>query len=246
MIKLPILLAAAVFYDRAFTPPTLPPSPDEQKPTLAEICSDRFIGWYETLLTRPVLLLWLRVSAIPQSPAHDRLSVHDQITYGAFTLTEAAALLRVAGNPDPQLAAPHLTKTFLLGTALTLTGAALRLACFRALGRHFTFALSLRADHTLITHGPYAVVRHPAYTGGGLTVLGSALALLGDGSWWRAGGYATLWGAFLSVNLAVCSAFLVRGLARGPMEDAYLERRFGEHWVRWAREVPYRYIPGVC
>jgi protein-S-isoprenylcysteine O-methyltransferase Ste14 len=77
-------------------------------------------------------------------------------------------------------------------------------------------------------------------------VLGSALALLGDGSWWRAGRYATLWGAFLTVDLAVCSMFLVRGFARGPTEDTYLERRFGEHWVRWAREVPYRYVPGVC
>ncbi|MGW5049886.1 methyltransferase family protein [Actinokineospora sp. NPDC004072] len=44
-------------------------------------------------------------------------------------------------------------------------GIALRFAAIRALGRQYTHQVVKRADHELVTHGPYRVLRHPAYTG---------------------------------------------------------------------------------
>ena len=39
----------------------------------------------------------------------------------------------------------------------------------------FTFEMSIRKDHMLITSGPYGVVRHPGYTGFLLVVIGMLL-----------------------------------------------------------------------
>jgi protein-S-isoprenylcysteine O-methyltransferase Ste14 len=33
---------------------------------------------------------------------------------------------------------------------------------------------------------------------------------------------------------------------RGAKEDVYLKAQFGEQWERFAKQVPYRYIPGIC
>ncbi|KAJ7133308.1 hypothetical protein C8R44DRAFT_899693 [Mycena epipterygia] len=139
----------------------------------------------------------------------------------------------------------RITPTFLLGTSLIAAGAIIRFRCFREMGRHFTFSLSLRDGHTLITTGPYAVVRHPSYTGGNMKVLGTVLTLMCDGSWWFGGGHAMLWGRFLAVNCIASSILLVRAYLRGTKEDAYLKKAFGEQWVQFAKIVPYMYIPGV-
>ncbi|KAJ6525863.1 hypothetical protein DFH09DRAFT_1188099 [Mycena vulgaris] len=223
--KLPVLLGGAVFYDRSCTPPTPPPTPDQQRRV------EKQIGWYEVFMSRPILPPWLR------------------IVYWAFTVTEAALItvgyfthaVRTNAEPHP---ASRLSGAFLLGTGLVVAGSALRLRCFRELGSHFTFALTLRTDHTLVTTGPYAVVRHPAYTGGIMALLGAVLTFLCDGSWWWGGGCTTAWGTFLALNFVI-SAALCAFAIRGAKEDTYLEKFFGERWARYARDVPYRYIPGV-
>ena len=54
-------------------------------------------------------------------------------------------------------------------------GGYIRWACYRALGRLFTFEMSIRDNHELVTDGPYGWVRHPAYTGILLIVAGVIL-----------------------------------------------------------------------
>ena len=43
------------------------------------------------------------------------------------------------------------------------------------MGSLFTFETSIRKGHTLITSGPYAIVRHPSYAGFTLVVIGMFL-----------------------------------------------------------------------
>ncbi|KAJ6523879.1 hypothetical protein DFH09DRAFT_1190033 [Mycena vulgaris] len=227
LLKLPVLLGGAVFYDRSCTPPTPPPTPDQQRRAKKQI------GWYEVFVARPILSHWLRM------------------VYWAFTVTEAASIfVGYSTHTVKTNAGPHptsrLSGTFLLGTGLIVAGSALRFRCFCELGRQFTFALTLRTDHMLVTTGPYAVVRHPAYTGGIMMLLGAVLTLLCDGSWWWCGGCATAWGTFLELNFVISAALCAYAFARGAKEDTYLEKFFGERWARYARDVPYRYIPGVC
>ena len=72
---------------------------------------------------------------------------------------------------------------FILGVAAVASGAILRVRCFKALGQFFTFELSIHPSHTLVTTGPYSVVRHPSYTGIYLTLLGGTLVGLSPGTW---------------------------------------------------------------
>jgi protein-S-isoprenylcysteine O-methyltransferase Ste14 len=47
----------------------------------------------------------------------------------------------------------------------------------RHLGSNWSYAVTIKQGHELITTGPYAVVRHPIYTGMLAGLLGTAIAL---------------------------------------------------------------------
>lgn len=148
------------------------------------------------------------------------------------------------------LSAPSvsLSPAFITGWALAAGGLGLRLACFRYLGRFFTFELALQDDQHLVTTGPYAIVRHPAYAGTLSIITGLGLVVAGPGSfiaeclgWWRTpvgllwtGGWVALTGMF--------GAFLV---SKVRAEDMVLRKEFGEQWETWAKKTPYRLIPLV-
>ncbi|KAG2080519.1 hypothetical protein BD769DRAFT_1328016, partial [Suillus cothurnatus] len=54
------------------------------------------------------------------------------------------------------LSTPHrrsYTPSFLVGCGLVTSGGFIRWLCYRTLGRYFTFLLSVRQDHQLITTG---------------------------------------------------------------------------------------------
>lgn len=55
---------------------------------------------------------------------------------------------------------------------MTISGAYLRVLCYKSLGSLFTFEMSIRDDHRLVKDGPYQVVRHPSYLGLLLTMVG--------------------------------------------------------------------------
>lgn len=139
------------------------------------------------------------------------------------------------------------TPTRTLGFVLLASGTLLRIACYRHLSRSYTFELSLKNDHRLITNGPYAWVRHPAYTGGMLFQAGGFLWLLGSGSWWAERGAVESW-AWLGLGLffVAWSIMFGAGIAyRTKVEDGVLKDHFKEQWVRWAKQTPYRLIPWV-
>lgn len=142
---------------------------------------------------------------------------------------------------------PAITTTYVIGWTLIVLGASIRLHCYHTLGRHFTFELSLRKDQTLITHGPYALVRHPSYTGTMLVTTGMVICQLGPGSWLSQCGLlryapgvvaALLWaGVLKSVDVML--------LARIGKEDAVLRKEFGDQWAAWEKKTPYRLLPFV-
>ncbi|KAJ7133340.1 hypothetical protein C8R44DRAFT_663880 [Mycena epipterygia] len=230
--KLPFLLAGALFHHRSCTQPTVPASQDEQKRTISTAHPTG--DWFEDRII-PILPAW------------------NKLVYWAFTITETSAILANYFAVDESstfvVESNHFggrfTPAFLFGTGLNAAGAIIRFRCFREMDRHFTFSLSLRDSHRLITTGPYAVVRHPSYTGAILIIFGAALIFISDGSWWLGGGYATVWGRFLASNFIICSIVNARGVFRGAKEDVYLKKAFGEQWVQFASDVPYMYIPGV-
>ena len=111
-------------------------------------------------------------------------------------------------------------------------------------GRFFTFELSVRKDHKLVTSGPYAVVRHPGYTGLTMCVVGVALSLIAPGSWimeCSGVGNAVVYPAVV-LGGAYLLSLVCRRIAE---EDEVLRREFGGEWEAWRAKVPYKLIPGA-
>jgi len=86
--------------------------------------------------------------------------------------------------------------------------------------------IQLAPGQTIISTGPYALVRHPMYAGGLLMLIGMPIAL---GSWWG-----------LLVILAMMPALIWRLFE----EEKFLVRNLAGY-VAYQRTVPYRMIPLV-
>ncbi len=89
------------------------------------------------------------------------------------------------------------------------------------LGRHYDLVLEVHQDHELVRRGPYALVRHPVYTGLALHFAGACLAT----------GNLLLVAGTLLVSYP---AFYLRASA----EERLLRDRFGAEYEKYAREVP--------
>ncbi|KAH7911727.1 hypothetical protein BJ138DRAFT_1172386 [Hygrophoropsis aurantiaca] len=182
-----------------------------------------------------------------------------KVVYWAGTMAEVAAVLssyRSLPQPlDPVLAtissrsfetAP-LTKGFMLGSALVVTGGFLRWLCYRELGRLFTFSISFRKGHKLVTTGPYSVVRHPSYTAAILCMAGTFIMHGSRGSWLRESGILQVTGVKqIVLSWVGIYAFAIAGLVmRIPEEDAMMRTNFKDQWFAWVKSVKYRLIPGI-
>ncbi|KAF7368351.1 Protein-S-isoprenylcysteine O-methyltransferase [Mycena venus] len=237
--KIPLLLAIALGTHATMTPPNPPPPSAEQLPPRG---IERVAPKWVPLLFKVGRRVHLLVHA----------------SFLTCTLSESLVILarRFPSLPfgseiltilDPAEGASRLafTPLFLLGTALTLTGAALRVHCYATLRTLFTFQLGIHADHQLITTGPYAIVRHPSYSGGVLAGTGVVICTLAPGAWavectglLRPKGFLALWG------IGFAAAWI--GLrTRMRKEDVMLKERFGKEWDQWAARVPYWIVPGV-
>ena len=73
----------------------------------------------------------------------------------------SAALNVPSGHPALDASNIQITPLFMVGWFFIVSGSLIRLASYRALGNLFTFELSIRKDHKLITSGPYSMVRYP-------------------------------------------------------------------------------------
>ena len=66
---------------------------------------------------------------------------------------------------------------FYVGISLMVLGIFVREWAVVTLGGYFSYRVRVREDHRVVDNGPYGVIRHPAYTGSILTVVGLGLAL---------------------------------------------------------------------
>ena len=66
---------------------------------------------------------------------------------------------------------------FWIGCAVIIVGIILRLYSVLTLGRSFTVSVQVDLEQKIIQTGPYRYIRHPAYSGSILSLIGIALAL---------------------------------------------------------------------
>jgi protein-S-isoprenylcysteine O-methyltransferase Ste14 len=161
-----------------------------------------------------------------------------------FPISQRVLAIFVANGNASRI---QITPVSAVGALLMLCGGLVRVICYRQLGKHFTFELTIQADHKLVTTGPYAVVRHPAYTGALLVYIGIFCFHGSPGSWLRESGVLeTILGKIL-----VCSIIAIMGIpfsmmkGRWEKEDEMLKKEFGQQWNDWASRVRYVMIPGI-
>jgi protein-S-isoprenylcysteine O-methyltransferase Ste14 len=96
---------------------------------------------------------------------------------------------------------------------------------YRELGRNFSATLHVRAEHTLVTSGPYHWVRHPMHT----VFYGLCVSFL-----------------LLSANCFIGAIFLAGltavMLSRVNKEDAVMAARFPDQYPAWAAHTG-RFLP---
>jgi protein-S-isoprenylcysteine O-methyltransferase Ste14 len=125
----------------------------------------------------------------------------------------------IAIRPGPEWDVPDALRWF--GLAMSLLGIAFSLWAMVTLGRHYDLVLEVHLDHELVRRGPYALVRHPVYTGLALHFAGICLAT---------GNLLLIAGTLL----VTFPAFYARARA----EERLLRDRFGAEYEKYAREVP--------
>lgn len=121
------------------------------------------------------------------------------------------------------LSRPWRALALILGSLLYFPGLALvlwgRLTLAQMYNVSSTFGAQLYADQQLITHGPFALVRHPMYFGILLTTIGGILI------------YRTWTFLVLLLQLPVL-------VVRARWEEQALAAEFGAQWAAYRRRVP--------
>jgi protein-S-isoprenylcysteine O-methyltransferase Ste14 len=114
-----------------------------------------------------------------------------------------------------------------LGLFLGTLGLVLRAASMRTLGRFYTLTPGIEPGQTLITTGPYRLVRHPGYLAILLSLGGLQLVL---GTW---------------VALAAMVLVILPLPVRIAIEERILAEHFSAEYADYRRRTPYRLVPGI-
>ena len=88
------------------------------------------------------------------------------------------------------------------------------------LGANWSAEVTVKQNHELVRSGPYALVRHPIYTGVLFALIGTALSV----DKWRA-----------LVGLALIAAGFLRKIV---IEERFMQAEFGEAYEHYRAEVP--------
>ena len=109
------------------------------------------------------------------------------------------------------------------GSLVYFPGIAFLLWARLALGKMYfvstSFGAQLYANHRLVTHGPFSIVRHPMYLGLLVAALGSLL----------------LYQTWTTLAFVLFAPFVLR---RARHEELALAGEFGEEWQEYYRRVP--------
>lgn len=119
--------------------------------------------------------------------------------------------------PAPAWLEPPLT---IFGALLVLFGATLQVWGKLRLGRWFSATFGVKEGHELVTDGPFAITRHPIYSGILLMLFGLAFA----------------WDSVLTLLLALLLTMTLSFHAY--YEEVLFDRHFGDAYRDYRRRVP--------
>lgn len=172
------------------------------------------LGWY---LTEIVQLLrqqqWRKDAARVRAPGFWLAFC------GCVAVTIAVFVFAPAIAPAAEIG--HAGVAFVIGMVMLVTGAAIRIWAFQALGRYFTFTVKVSPDQPVVAAGPYRLIRHPGYAGGLLATTGLGVLY---GNWLSVATIAILWTALISWRIHAEERALLTGVG-GDRYRAYAATR---------------------
>ncbi|RIA86860.1 hypothetical protein C1645_828641 [Glomus cerebriforme] len=131
----------------------------------------------------------------------------------------------------------------------TIGGSLLRLWCYKCLKEFFTFNVTVKKNHRLITTGPYSLLVHPSYIGGALIPVNYLLLwyqlypyipVYVSSDWYR-----TLFSSLIWFNVGIQIFF--HGMVffkRIYDEERTMKKHFGKEWDIYFSERK-RFIPFI-
>ena len=153
--------------------------------------------------------------------------IRDRDAFLVWIGVQAPLLVAVASRTYLPELLPRTVPLIAAGAAVAAAGVLLRAWSVRTLGTFFTLAVRVHKEHRVIQHGPYRRVRHPAYSGSLLYLLGVSLALSS-----AAGIAATLFVALPAV------------IFRMRREELILRRHLGDEYREYIKRTR-RLVPGI-
>jgi protein-S-isoprenylcysteine O-methyltransferase Ste14 len=125
--------------------------------------------WSLALTSRVLGLLFLfmvvALTIFRQAPKQSAAGIEPRLTALAGTFALMLLIVLPTGSVGPEMLA--------LATALMIIGSALSIYCLLWLGRSFSIMATARS---LVTSGPYGLVRHPLYAAEAISVIGFLIA----------------------------------------------------------------------
>jgi len=186
----------------------------------------RGVGLAALFATLVVLVsgLWRGTRRLPGRESGQPPGLMRTRTFYVLASTGYFGLCYRLWRPIPiALGRPARAGAVALGSLFYFSGLALvawgRLALGAMYNVSSSFGAQLFADHRLVTHGPFAVVRHPMYLG--ILLVGWGGLLL----------YRTWTFAFVLLHFPAL-------LIRARREEQVLAATFGEQWADYCRRVP--------
>jgi protein-S-isoprenylcysteine O-methyltransferase Ste14 len=172
------------------------------------------------LLWAGFLAYWWITALLNRAPFK---RVSSRLGVFAFMAVPIAILFAAAILLAPDLTTlrvlPDILPVAIAGLAVTAAGITFAVWARLHLGKNWSAQPAVREHHTLIRTGPYAIVRHPIYTGILTGILGTAIA---SGT------------AFAFITLGVVIIVLIVKLR---IEEQFMIGEFGEEYERYRHEV---------
>lgn len=147
-----------------------------------------------------------------------------QIIWSVY-LTQLVAILEATYLRYPRSVQWDLTASIAIGAAVL--GLALRTWAVLTLGSLFTMHIDIQNNHSIVTRGPYKIVRHPSYLGAFIMYLATIIFL-------------HAWFSVVIAALVLPFAFL----RRIHYEEELLKGGFGEEYETYRQRVK-RFLPGI-
>ncbi|HUB52313.1 MAG TPA: isoprenylcysteine carboxylmethyltransferase family protein [Terracidiphilus sp.] len=179
-----------------------------------------FYDWFFPAVWIAFFVYW-QIKAI-NTKTTQRLEPAGSRTLRVVVFLIVIALLSTMRIPLPWLYHefwPQGSWSFWIGAAVMVAGLLFAVWARVHLGRNWSRSVTIKKDHELISSGPYAVVRHPIYTGilGGF--LGTAIAIS------QVRGFLAL--------VLVLIVFWVKL----RLEEQWMRSEFGESYSTYARHT---------